>query len=118
MLKCSENNLIIEIFYVINISDAPEVSPIAFNADKFLEGDFAQSSCVLRKGDKPVMISWLFNGTRLIESESISISKMGSRSSVLIIDPVRGHHKGNYTCVASNPAGRMAVHTTLKVNGI
>ena len=99
------------------ISDAPEVSPLSFNSEEFLEGDFAQSTCALRKGDKPIVIQWLLNGLPLIENEEIRIAQMGSHSSMLMIQHVKGHHKGNYTCVASNPAGRMAVHTMLKVNG-
>ena len=50
-------------------------------------------------------------------SDDIQIAKMGSRSSILTIDPVRGHNQGNYSCVAVNPAGQKAVHTVLKVNG-
>lgn len=98
-------------------SDAPEISQLSFNAEEFLEGDFAQSNCVLRKGDKPIVISWLFNGLPLTNSEDVEIVKMGSRSSILTIEPVTGQNQGNYTCVASNPAGSMAVHTVLKVNG-
>ena len=82
-----------------------------------MEGEFAQANCVLRKGDKPIDISWLFNGAPIIESEDVQIGKMGRGSSILTIDPIRGYNQGNYTCVATNPAGRMTVHTILKVNG-
>ena len=76
----------------------------------------AQSNCVIKKGDKPLMITWLFNGNPLTDSESIQILKVG-RSSILTIDPVFGYNQGNYTCVVSNPAGQMSVHTSLIVNG-
>ena len=61
-------------------------------------------------------LSWLFNGHSLVDSESLQILKVG-RSSILSIDPVQGHHQGNYSCVASNPAGSEAVHASLIVNG-
>ena len=99
------------------LSDSPDVSPLIFNAEEFLEGDFAQANCVLRKGHKPIVITWLFNGVPLKNSEQIQITKMGSRSSILMIDPVQGHNQGNYSCVASNAAGTMEVHTVLRVNG-
>lgn len=86
-------------------------------AESFLEGDFAQFNCVLRKGDKPIHISWFFNGQPITNSDEVQITKMGARSSILMIDPVRGHNKGNYSCVASNPAGRVAVHALLTVYG-
>ena len=103
--------------YPILFSEAPELSALSFNAEEFLEGDFAQSNCVLRKGDKPIVISWLFNGLPLAQSDVIQIAKMGSRTSILTIDPLGGVHQGNYSCVASNPAGKMTVYTELRVNG-
>ena len=77
----------------------------------------AQSNCVLRKGDQLVVVSWLFNGTPLSASGDVKVMKVG-RSSILTIDPVRGRNQGNYSCVATNSAGRMAVHTELFVNDI
>ena len=91
--------------------------PINFGSQEFLDGDMAQSNCVLQKGDKPLAISWLFNEQPLLNTDEIQILRVG-RSSILTIDPVSGHHQGNYTCVASNPAGRMATSTKLIVNGI
>ena len=92
--------------------------PISFSADAFVEGDFAQTTCALRKGDKPIHFSWQFNGHPLQESEYIEMGRSGSRSSFLTIDPITSHDRGNYTCTASNKAGTMAVHAELKVNGI
>ena len=76
----------------------------------------AQSNCVLQKGDKPLTISWMFNGTPIYTNEDIQVLKVG-RSSILTIDPVRGHNQGNYSCVASNPAGTMTMSSFLVVNG-
>ena len=91
--------------------------PLNFGSEQFLEGDMVQSNCVLRKGDKPLHISWFFNGEPLVNSDDVQIMEVG-RSSILTIDQVRGHHQGNYSCVATNPGGKMAVHSKLVVNGI
>ncbi|KAF2359262.1 Immunoglobulin-like domain, partial [Trinorchestia longiramus] len=93
------------------VPEPPEILALSFSADQFIEGDFAQSNCVVRKGDRPILISWLFNGRPLLLSDDVQVDKVGSRTSILTIDPVRGHNQGNYTCVASNPAGEMAVYT-------
>ncbi|KAF2359263.1 Immunoglobulin I-set, partial [Trinorchestia longiramus] len=94
----------------------PVVFPMSFNSEQFLEGDMAQANCILQKGDQPLLISWLFNGKPLGESDHVKILKVG-RSSILTIDPVKGLNQGNYTCIASNPAGQMSVHAHLFVNG-
>jgi hypothetical protein len=77
----------------------------------------AQTNCVVQKGDNPVLISWRFNGFPLINSDHVEIAAMGKKTSILTIDPVMGDHRGNYSCVAANPAGQMAVHALLHVNG-
>ncbi|XP_047735802.1 hemicentin-1-like [Hyalella azteca] len=98
------------------VNEPPVVSPIGFNLE-YLEGDLAQTNCVVQKGDNPVLISWLFNGLPLVSSDHVEIAGMGKKTSILTIDPVMGDHRGNYSCVASNPAGQMAVHAILHVNG-
>lgn len=90
--------------------------PIGFTSEQFSEGEMAQTNCVLRKGDKPFTISWLFNDSPLFTNEDVQVLRVG-RSSILTIDPVRGYNQGNYTCVASNPAGTVAVSSQLIVNG-
>lgn len=113
-LKCNG-----EWLFDFNLSSSvpPKLLPIDFESEIIMEGDFAQSSCVLRKGDKPITMSWLFNGYPLSSNDDIQITKMGSRSSILTIDSVKGSNQGNYTCVASNQAGSMAVHASLIVEG-
>ncbi|KAA0202266.1 hypothetical protein HAZT_HAZT008156 [Hyalella azteca] len=99
------------------VNEPPLLLPIHLESDRFLEGDFAQLNCVLRSGDRPVTTTWLFNGRPLVPSDDVHVTKMGQRSSILTIDPVRGHNQGNYTCVATNQAGEAAVHTRLEVQG-
>lgn len=75
-----------------------------------------QVSCILQKGDRPVNFTWVFNGIVLQSGDGIRMDFIG-KSSILTIDPVRGMHQGNYTCIASNPAGEEQVSATLVVNG-
>lgn len=77
----------------------------------------AQANCRLRKGDRPVTFSWLFNGIQLMNTDDTYIDHMGSRTSILTLDPVRAHHQGNYSCKAVNKAGFTQVDTTIIVNG-
>ncbi|XP_047735804.1 Down syndrome cell adhesion molecule-like [Hyalella azteca] len=101
---------------ILHVNEPPEVLPLNFPSDRFVEGDFAQGNCMVHKGDLPIIISWLFNGQPVTISDEVQINAMGQRSSILTIDPVKGHHQGNYSCVAANPAGQMAVHMALAVN--
>jgi hypothetical protein len=44
--------------------------------------------------------------------------KLGTKSSVLMIESVTSAHAGRYVCRASNEAGSDEYETTLVVNGI
>lgn len=76
-----------------------------------------QVNCVLQKGDRPVNFTWVFNDIVLQSGDGIQLDYIG-KSSILTLDPVRGIHKGIYTCIASNRAGEEQVSATLVVNGI
>ena len=71
---------------------------------------------MIRKGDKPITVTWYLDGHPVLDSENVQILKVG-RSSILTIDPVGGHDQGNYTCKASNPAGQASSVTSLIVHG-
>lgn len=75
-----------------------------------------QVNCVLQKGDRPVNFTWTFNGLVLQSDDGIQLAYFG-KSSILTLDPVRGIHKGIYTCIASNQAGEEQVSAKLVVNG-
>ena len=74
-------------------------------------------NCAVAKGDPPIEINWMFNGSKLFTSDGILITKSGQKISFLSIESVQARHAGNYTCVAKNRAG-FAEHTSeLKVMG-
>lgn len=47
----------------------------------------------------------------------MGFSSFGKKTSVLNIDSVDEHHAGNFTCMASNPAGISTYTTKLVVKG-
>lgn len=72
----------------------------------------------MNKGDLPLKIYWVLNDKEINSNDGITVDKSGKRISVLSIDSIRDTHKGNFTCIALNTAGR-AEHTALLfVNGI
>lgn len=61
---------------------------------------------------------WIFNSKLLKASDSVEVLNIGERTSLLTINPVRGHHQGNFTCLATNAAGVAQMGATIIVNGI
>ena len=91
--------------------------PLTFGADVLGEGDFAQVSCIVTKGDEPLTISWTFHGNDITSDLGIITTPIGNRGSMLIIGSVANHHRGKYTCTASNRAGVRQETARLNVNG-
>ena len=98
-------------------AEPPELSPLSFGGDILNEGDFAQASCIVRKGDQPLAISWSFHGSNITSELGIVITPLGVRGSSLMIPTVGHKHRGNYTCKASNVAGVRTKSVELRVNG-
>ena len=82
------------------------------------EGEFAQVSCIVSKGDKPLTISWSFHGHNITSDLGIITTPIGTRGSMLVIESVGHRHQGNYSCVAKNQAGVRYETVQLRVNGI
>lgn len=99
------------------LAEPPQLTPIYFGEPTFFEGDLAQVTCVLRKGDQPVTFSWMFDGVSLTQTDGIHVIDVGGRTSILTLDPVRTHHQGTYVCSATNAAGSAKVEADLNVNG-
>lgn len=95
---------------------APNILP--FDIDQALfSGESIQLSCHISKGDIPIDISWHFHGLEVSSNLGITTTKLGDRTSILMISSIKGSHSGNYTCVAKNNAGTATYSTTLQVHG-
>lgn len=77
----------------------------------------ASVQCAIQKGDLPIEFAWLHNGYLLDENFGVSLTKMSPRISFLNIDSVQAIHRGNYTCVAANKAGRTEFSSELHIDG-
>lgn len=105
----------IHLFHLFN-TVTPNILP--FDVDQALfSGESVQMMCHISKGDTPLEVYWQFNGQPLT-NELGSSSRVGDRSSVLILPAVTGAHSGNFTCVAKNRAGTTSYTTILKIIGI
>lgn len=82
------------------------------------EGETVGVQCVISAGDLPADMSWSFNGKPLVSSETISISKTGTKISSLTIEPVTAENAGNYTCVTRNIVGTTTYTSRLLINGL
>ena len=101
-----------------SILEPPEMLPLSFGAAVMSEGDFAQVSCIVRRGDDPLSIAWSFHGSNITSDLGIVTAPIGQRGSMLIISSIGHRHRGNYTCTAKNEAATMSETVELKVNGI
>lgn len=82
--------------------------------------DQASVQCSISGGDRPIQVTWMFNGVELGRRNEydVTLSKVTKNVHILAIDSIHAKHAGNYTCVAKNRAG-VAQHTAdLIVNGL
>ena len=99
-------------------SEPPSIVPFSFGRKVVDEGDFAQVTCSISKGDEPLKVSWSLKGDVVSSEPSLTTTMIGKRTSILIIDSVGYRHSGVYTCHSSNKAGSVSYSTELRVNGI
>lgn len=84
-------------------------------------GDNAQLTCHVARGDMPVDISWTFRDAEGATSgplpEPVLLNRIGKKIVMLEIPSVTEHHRGSYTCTATNRAGVIEHTAELMVNG-
>lgn len=61
-------------------------------------------------------MNWYHNGLPLASEYGITVMK-AAKISTLSIDDLRAEHRGNYTCVTTNSAGRVEYTSQLNING-
>lgn len=98
----------------------PKILPFNFGDEAYTSGMSAQLQCIVTEGDPPLEIRWTTAGDATnvgSASDGIVVTRIGSRSSIVQIDSVEAVHAGNYTCTASNSAGRTSYTAQLTVVG-
>lgn len=95
----------------------PRITPFTFEENPVEEGGYVVVQCSVATGDLPLKIFWKFNGTLIIDSDGVSVTSVGKRSSSLTIESVTHHHAGYYTCIGQNKVGQAEYSTLLQVNG-
>lgn len=91
----------------------PSISPFSFGNLPLNAGVIAQLQCIVAYGDLPISTSWVYP-----DSDHVTTLKVADRVSLLTINELSAKHSGNYTCIASNAAGRTAFMTPLVINGL
>ena len=95
----------------------PDIVPFSFGREVVNQGDFAQLTCVVFRGDRPLSITWSLKGDIINSDPSLTTTMIGQQTSLLMISSVDYTHIGEYTCRVENPAGISTYSAELKVNG-
>ncbi|XP_050520781.1 cell adhesion molecule Dscam2 isoform X31 [Daktulosphaira vitifoliae] len=100
----------------VQVMVIPRIEPFSFS-DPIYDGQSAQITCLVSEGDLPLNLFWTYHDAETLPLRGgISINKMGSKVSMLYIEAASSNHAGNYTCIASNRAGRANYTATLHVH--
>ena len=103
--------------WIIFFTEIPEIIPFSFGKDVVNQGDFAQLTCVIARGDRPLSITWSLKGDIINSDPTLSTTMLGTQTSILMISSVDYTHSGVYTCRAENAAGITTHSAELLVNG-
>ncbi|XP_046866014.1 Down syndrome cell adhesion molecule-like protein Dscam2 isoform X29 [Drosophila willistoni] len=101
----------------VQVMVPPQVSPFNFGSEVLNMGDVLSVTCLTLKGDLPLKIQWTLNGAPIATGvDGFMIIQLNSRTSYLSVDALEAKHRGVYSCIAQNPAGRAVYQAELQVN--
>lgn len=104
--------------YVVLFKVPPSISPFTFGNLPMNAGGFALVQCAVTTGDLPLDMSWQYPGDHEVtQRPKVTITRMGDRAAMLVIDVLTADHSGNYTCVATNSAASTSFTAELHING-
>lgn len=96
---------------------APVIAPFQFDGPQNT-GSLVVLPCFVPTGDSPMKIKWYLNGKQIVHHlKGVNIASFGNQGSILNINSVESHHRGEYTCVAENAAGKAKYSAVLDVKG-
>ena len=98
---------------------APKIVPFSTHA-LLQRGERVTITCTMAKGDVPLNILWLKDGSPLSgldEDDTVKILTFDHFNSMLTIESLELRHVGNYTCQAANLAGTASHSQAVLVNG-
>ncbi|CAM1301323.1 Uncharacterised protein at_DN0030 [Pycnogonum litorale] len=98
----------------LTVSEKPEVGIVFPKGVR--NGMEISAFCTVTRGDKPVELFWLKDGQPIKYYTGIITTK-SSDYVKLQINSISKHHSGNYTCVATNAAGKVQKSKILTVKG-
>ena len=103
------------LFFFLILPVPPIIEPFSFQ-EGLSEGLRTRAVCGVSRGDPPISISWLKDGSTL-SLRGVNVSALDLYSSLLSISSLASFHSGDYTCVASNPAAQVRFTAKLQVKG-
>jgi Immunoglobulin I-set domain len=89
----------------------------SFGEEFYNTGDSVGMQCMIVKGDTPLQITWTLNDKELVADNSLKITALSAKISVLNILALTKGHRGVYKCIAKNVAGVDVMESELKING-
>ena len=102
----------------LSFAEPPEIVPFSFGEAPINQGETTVIICNIKKGDKPVSITWSLKGDVVSFDPALTTSMIGTQMSLLTITNVGYRHSGTYTCRATNEAGSVTHSAELLVNGM
>ncbi|XP_042865020.1 Down syndrome cell adhesion molecule-like protein Dscam2 [Penaeus japonicus] len=99
----------------LRVVEPPQMAPFTLPGS-LSAGSRVAVQCVVTQGDPPVTLSWLHDDSPATSTPGITVTPLGQFVLALLIESLRPHHAGNYTCEARSPAATATHSATLHVH--